>query len=400
MRGMRLHVLFFTSSLGVGGAEMHLLRLVNHLDRSRFRVSVAVARGGGSYQGDLAPDAPLYVLHAGSGRSSTRGMLGALAPLRTLLRSLRPDVLCAVLEHAGIIGLLAARPFRGVMATVVCVQNSPDATYRNRLHPVRAAVRAGMYALFPRADAVVAPSRGVAGELARMIPALAGSIPVIHNAGWDSLAQLRAAEPLDAPGRPAGPLVVACGRLAEQKGFGVLLEAMARVRTKLPAQLWIVGEGPRRRDLERTAAGLGLESCVRFCGHQRNPYRYMAAADLFVLSSLWEGFGNVVAEAMACGTPVVSTDCPHGPGEIVRDGVSGLLVPPGDPAALAGAMLRVLGDPALGARLARNGLARSRDFHAERVAVEYGDLFLRLAGVRAAGARAAGGGMDVAATGA
>lgn len=366
---------------------MHLLRLLNHLDRDRFRVSVAVSRGGGCYEADLESDVALHVLKTGGGRSSTWRMLRAMAPLQTLLREQQPDVLCAVLDHAGVAALLAARPFAGRMATVVCVQNPPAATYRNRLHPGRALVRAGMHSLFPRAHAVVALSRGVAADLAAMIPALSKSIRVIPNAGWDGTARSRAAEPLPPPGRPAAEaLIVACGRLTAQKGFSVLLAAMAVVRATLPARLWIVGEGPERGRLERTAAALGLEPYVRFCGWQRNPFRYMAAADLFVLSSLWEGFGNVVVEAMASGAPVVSTDCPHGPAEIIEDGVSGLLVPPGDAGALAKAMLRVLGDPVLAARLAENGRVRAQAFHAARVAAEYGALFEQVAPRRRAGA--------------
>jgi glycosyltransferase involved in cell wall biosynthesis len=113
----------------------------------------------------------------------------------------------------------------------------------------------------------------------------------------------------------------------------------------------------------------------------------MAAADVFVLSSLFEGFGNVIVEAMACGTPVVATDCPYGPREIIRDGVSGLLVEPASAASLARGILRVLTDEELKRRLAANGFERSRDFEAESIAGEYGELFLRVA--NGAAARAA-----------
>jgi glycosyltransferase involved in cell wall biosynthesis len=135
--------------------------------------------------------------------------------------------------------------------------------------------------------------------------------------------------------------------------------------------------------VERQAAGLGLADAVRFLGFQRNPFAFMAAADLFVLSSRWEGFANVVAEAMACGAPVVAADCPHGPGEIIQDGVNGLLARPGDPESLAAAMLRALEDPGLRGRLAAAGRVRSARFHAERVAAEYGALFAELAARRA-----------------
>jgi glycosyltransferase involved in cell wall biosynthesis len=123
---------------------------------------------------------------------------------------------------------------------------------------------------------------------------------------------------------------------------------------------------------------------VRFMGFQANPYPFMRAADLFVLSSRWEGFGNVIVEAMAVGTPVVATDCNHGPREIIRHGESGLLAPPGDDAALATAMLRVLRDPALAARLAAGGAERARSFAAPAIAERYGELFHEVLAARAA----------------
>jgi len=151
---------------------------------------------------------------------------------------------------------------------------------------------------------------------------------------------------------------------------------MALVRQKVPdAVLWILGEGPDRPALEQQIADLSLGDSVRLLGFRDNPYSYMASADLFVLSSIFEGFGNVVAEALACGTAVVATDCPYGPSEIITDGVSGLLVPPRDPAALAEAIVRVLTDPELRSALAQEGKRRSRDFTAETISGQYAKVF-------------------------
>jgi glycosyltransferase involved in cell wall biosynthesis len=183
---------------------------------------------------------------------------------------------------------------------------------------------------------------------------------------------------------PDGPLVVACGRLKPLKGFAHLIEALAEVRKSVPAHLWIVGEGDERASLERKIRRLGLQSCVRLLGFRQNPYMYMAAADVFVLSSLYEGFGNVIVEAMACGTPVVATDCPYGPREIIRDGEDGLLVEPSSAQSLARGILRVLGDAELKKRLSEKGSARARDFEAKSIADRYGELFLRVANGAAA----------------
>lgn len=372
--------MFFTASLGGGGAEMHLLRVANHLDPARFRVSVAVTRGGGVYESRLRPGVRLHVLPTGTHRSSTVRLARAVLPLRRLLRAERPDVLCSVMDHANVAALAAVRGLRDAPATVACVQNSPAAKYQRTRGVLPAATAAMIRLLYPGADRVVALSRGVADEVAAMVPAVASRICVIPNAGVDETVVQGAGEPVDGGRKGEGPLVVACGRLTRQKGYDVLLDALARVRRRVPARLWIVGEGADLPALELQAARLGVADAVRFCGFQPNPFAFMSAADLFVLSSRWEGFGNVVAEAMACGAPVVAADCPHGPGEIIEDGRSGLLARPGDPDSLAAAMLRVLEDPELRGRLAAAGRIRAQRFHADRVAAEYGALFTELAG--------------------
>lgn len=386
--GAPLEVLIFTSSLSNGGAEKHAVRLANHLDPARFRVTVAVARGGGVYEPELAPHVRLEVLPTGEHRSSSVRLARGVLALRRFVAGRRPDVLCSVMDHANVVALAAVRGMRGRPATVACVQNSPVAKYQRTPGFVPRVMGRLMKLLYPGADRVVALSTGVARELAAMVPRAAPALRVIYNAGVDDALAREAAQPLpaDAGGSGGeGPLVVACGRLTRQKGFDVLLPALARVRGRVPARLWIVGPGADQEALERQARELGLADSVRFLGFQRNPFAFMAAADLFVLSSRWEGFANVVTEAMACGAPVVSTDCPHGPGEIIQDGVNGLLVPPEDAPALAEAMVRMLEDPALRERLAAAGRVRAQRFHARRIAAEYGELFLDAAGRGGAG---------------
>lgn len=383
MAGERLHVLFFVPSLGGGGAERHLVRVANHLDRARFRVSVAVCRGGGAFEGELAPDVAYRVLGA-------RRILAAVRPLAALLREARPDLVCSFLDPANVVAVAAARLARWRAPLVLGVQNTvslmlgPGNGFRHR------ALGRALPLVYRAADAVVALTAGVRLDLARVAPRLAGRIHEIANAGYDDAALAAAREPLP-PGLPLPrPLLVACGRLTAQKDYPTLLQAFQGVRARFPAAgLWVLGEGELRAELQAEAARLGVGGAVWFAGFQANPYPFMAAADLFVLSSRWEGFGNVIVEAMALGTPVVATDCPHGPGEILQGGASGLLVPPADPAALAAALLRVLEDGALRARLAQAARERARSFSPARIAGEYGALFLALAGRDGAGPRAA-----------
>jgi glycosyltransferase involved in cell wall biosynthesis len=157
------------------------------------------------------------------------------------------------------------------------------------------------------------------------------------------------------------------GRLHAQKDYPTLLRALRLVRGTIPARLLILGEGPARPEIEALRAGLGLDGAVSMPGFHPDPYPFLAHADLFVLSSLWEGFGNVIVEALACGAPVVSTDCRSGPREILRDGQFGDLVPPGDPEALAAAILATLSRPRDRAAL----IARSADFSIDKAARAY-----------------------------
>jgi glycosyltransferase involved in cell wall biosynthesis len=365
-RHRRHRILAFTSSIGAGGAEKHLVRVLNHLDRSRFRVSVAVARGGGSFEGELV-DTELHVLGA--------SMKGAVCELARLIDRQAPSLIFSIMDHANCAALAAAALARWRAPVVIGVQIPPLIEWEKNPRAGHLLLRLLVPALYPRASRIVALSRGVRDDLAGWMPALADRIAVIHNAGFDAscLADSAAAPP---PRAPRGPVIAACGRLVEQKGFAHLLEALALVRRQIPAELWILGEGPLRAPLEEQARRAGVGDAVWFAGFQASPQAYVKQAQVFVLSSLWEGFANVVVEAMAVGTPVVATDCPHGPGEIIRDAGEGLLVPPADPGALAAAIVRVLQSEDLRRSLSQRAQVRAQDFAASRIAARYAEVFL------------------------
>ena len=168
-------------------------------------------------------------------------------------------------------------------------------------------------------------------------------------------------------------MILAVGRLSAQKDFATLLEAFAKVARARLVRLIVLGEGEERESLSALADELGAASDVDLPGFAQNPYAYMSAADLFVLSSKWEGSPNVLVEAMACGTPVVSTNCPSGPEEILADGAYGPLVPVGDVDGLAEAMIELLDSPTP-PQLLRD---RASDYSVERSTKSYLDVLLR-----------------------
>jgi glycosyltransferase involved in cell wall biosynthesis len=222
------------------------------------------------------------------------------------------------------------------------------------------------------ADGVICVSAGVADDLLRYAPIPAERLSVIHNPVLDeerlAAPGSNCPHPWLAPGEP--PVILGAGRLTPQKDFPTLLRAFALLAADTDHRLLIIGEGDEREALQRLTDRLGLRERVAFPGFVDDPLGYMRGARLFVLSSAWEGFGNVLVEAMAVATPVVSTDCPSGPREILRDGALGPLVPPGDPKALADAMRAALARPTDADQLRR----RAREFSAEVVARRYLDV--------------------------
>jgi glycosyltransferase involved in cell wall biosynthesis len=221
-------------------------------------------------------------------------------------------------------------------------------------------------------DHHICVSQGVAEELSHF----SGRVPIrmIHNGvimpNFDSLCAAEPDHDWFVRGQKV-PVLVAAGRLVAQKNFGNLLAAFQLVRQTKNARLIILGEGPQREELQAKARALGVSDHVDFRGFVANPLAFMKRARLFVCSSDYEGFANVVAEALRCGTPVVSTDCPHGPSEILLGGKHGALVPVGNATALASAIITSLAAPLSKAQL----MARGKDFEAAVCANHYEQVF-------------------------
>lgn len=234
--------------------------------------------------------------------------------------------------------------------------------------------------LYPRAAAVIAVAEEVADNLAVLGAIDPERVEVIHNAVALSDVAQRSAEPPDHIWfeQREVPLVVQVGRLVRKKDQRLLLDAFARLRARRPARLVLFGEGPLRAELEAQVAALGLSRDVALPGHTANPFAHLARADLFVLSSISEGMPSALIEALACGTPVVSTDCPSGPREILAGGEYGSLVPVGDCEALARAMQAGLEAPPDAERLK----TRARDFSLERIVPRYVALLEGVAAAR------------------
>ena len=263
--------------------------------------------------------------------------------LRRYLLDEQPDVFMANVDHNNIAAALANALAGTATKLVICQHNPLSAGFHATVNWKHRVVPWFYRILASRIDGAVAVSDGIAGELRRAgIPS--GKISTIHNAVIGEDFETRANMPVQHPWlvKKDRPVFVTAGRLVEMKDHRTLLRAFALHRRSNPARLMLLGGGPMREELLNLAAELGIAGDVAFEGFVPNPLPYMKAADAFVLSSRSEGFGNVLVEAMGCGTPVLSTDCPHGPADILQHGKFGLLVPPQDPEALGSGFSRIL----------------------------------------------------------
>jgi glycosyltransferase involved in cell wall biosynthesis len=342
-----VNVTIVASSLLPGGAEQALVLMARGLRQQGHEVAVVTLYPAEHdffnlpddvrrLALDIAADSPT-IIHA------LRNNLQRLRRLRRAVRSTRPDVVVSHLNQVNVLTLLA---LFGTDHPVIAVEHVNPAA--NTGGKVWEALRRLTY---PQAAQVVCVSRGIA-DCFSWIPEQRRR--VIYNPLPPHLAEVR--RNASAPGsshRNGQRRLVAMGRLIQRKGFDLLLSAFHAVSEQHPDwHLVIMGEGEMRPTLERQRDELGLAARVSFLGLVDQPFPLLKSSDLFVLPSRSEGFPYALLEAMSCGLPVISTDCPSGPREIIRDGVDGILVPNGDAAALASALGRLMGDEGERTRLA------------------------------------------------
>jgi glycosyltransferase involved in cell wall biosynthesis len=366
--------MFFLPQLGGGGAEMNAVRLASGLMDVGITPVYAVARGPGSYAELLPEGVEVIVLDTGNINSSTLRLIRSRGPMTRLIDARRPDVLCPVMVTPALSALSALRRAHHKPATVLSIQNSLSVTHEQEPGILDLVELRLIRRQFPALDGAIALSGGVAAELRRIVPALRDRVEVVPNIGLPLPAQLAEAMTPDRPKARPGCILLACGRLTKQKDYPTLFRAFARL-SGANLQLNILGDGDLRQSLVQLTHDLGIADRTTFLGFQRDPFSHMRRADIFVLSSRWEGFGNVLVEAMAMGTPVVSTDCPHGPAEIIEHNQTGLLVPTESPEALAAALQRLIDNPELRLQLGQAGQTRAQEFSASQIGAVYAQHF-------------------------
>ena len=319
-------------SLAGAGAERVSVNLAHEFVAAGHSVDFVLARGEGELMGEVPTEALVHVARAG-------GAKGWRSAIRDYVNADSPDVLLAMMEGAGVLCIQAVRGNVPVFV-VSHIHFSRHCRHAPRwkerwLMPLAA------HWYLPRAAGVIGVSRGVMEDIRRTAGLKSEKVHTIYNPILTETFYRKSVVPADHPWfmpHRDWLTVVTVGRLTEQKDHDTLLRAIARANQMSPVRLLVLGQGERLGQLQALAVELSIADIVAFAGFDANPYRYIAAADVFALSSRGEGFGNVLVEALACGTGVASTDCPSGPREILDGGRFGELVPVGDSEALARAI--------------------------------------------------------------
>lgn len=327
---MKQRIAIFLPSLVGGGAEKSMLRLANGLADRGYAVDLVLSQAKGPYLPLVSPRVRVVDLKAARVFFSLPGLVN-------YLRRERPEALLSSLDYANVIALWARRLSGVPLKVAVNEQNTISITAQHSKQRRQQIIPRLVRWFYPWADCIIGNSQGVAEDLCQITGLPKDQIKVLYNPvvtpELSQKAQVCPYHPWFEAGQP--PVLLAVGRLTAQKDFPTLIEAFALVRETYPARLMILGEGPDRADLEALVKRLQLEEDVSLPGFVDNPYAFMARAALFVLSSRWEGLPTVLIEALSCGVPVIATDCPSGPREILADERYGALVPMQNAPALA-----------------------------------------------------------------
>ncbi|OGZ62602.1 MAG: hypothetical protein A2639_02565 [Candidatus Staskawiczbacteria bacterium RIFCSPHIGHO2_01_FULL_34_27] len=373
----KIKVAYFYTIFRNAAMARWVRNITDNIDQSKYAVSFVGLNIEESFTREIPKD--ICVVNLGNSYIPT-----SLFKLIIYLRKERPDIFVAAFPHINVLAMMA-KVLSGVKVKVILTDHNH---FFGLVRNARSLYRRffGVFILphlmrifYPLSDVVICASQGVAESILEVVK-IPEKVKVIYYPVATDRIQEWAQEPVGHPWflNSEIPVVLAAGRLLNQKDFPTLLRAFAMVVKTMSARLAILGEGKDRGKLEKLAEELGISDKVVFLGFQINPFKYMKRATVFVLSSLHEGFGNVLVEAMACGTPVISTDCKSGPSEIIDNGKSGILVPVGDYQSLSKAIIRVLSDASSRQHFSLEGVKRARYFSVEKNIKGYEDVFEQL----------------------
>jgi len=365
-------LLFVSPSLGGGGAERVVVNLINYLDKDKYNILLVIFSDKRDYQEDLPPSVKVICVQKKNRLNFFKLILG----LRRVMHDYRPDVVVSFVLYFNIVAVIASLFSERKFRLIISERNYPR-KYLPELH-LGWLMRWLINVTYPKADKILTVSKSIEMVLKEDFNIPPKKLQTIYNPVPIEEIKVKSQKEIKLPFLKDDntQIIISAGRLVKQKRFDMLLRAVSLIRKKQDnVHLIILGEGKLRGELEGLAAQLNISRWVNFVGFKSNPYAWISNADIFVLTSDFEGFPNVLVEAMACGLPVVSTDCPSGPGEIITNGKNGILVPPANEEALAEAILGLLKDEILRKKFSAEGKKRVEDFKVEEIIKQYEQLF-------------------------
>jgi glycosyltransferase involved in cell wall biosynthesis len=372
----RKKILFIIPSLSGGGAERTIINLIKHIDRNMFVPSLYLFTKKGVFLEQIPDDVSLYYFTDKKKKKNIIDIFRLAVHLAfKIFPKLKPDIVIGTLVDANLIAVIAQKISFIKPAVIITEQNY--CSLRQKSDRFSSIKNFLIKRFYNYAHMIISVARGVATDLKDTYNVPADKTIVIYNSiDLESIEKLLKEHIDNFPFlKQSIPVIISCGRLMEQKNYALLLKAFAKVRETIESKLVILGEGEEKYSLVKIADDLNIADDVFFLGFKQNPFKYMAHADVFVLSSLYEGFGNVIIEAMASGVPVISTQAPTGPEEIITNGIDGILVPVNDVKALADSIQSVLTSDTLKKQLTKAGTKRAQDFSVQKMVNQYENVF-------------------------
>lgn len=356
------HIALYLPNLNGGGAQRVMVTLANEFVKRGIRTDLVVVRHTGPFSKHVSDNVNVFDLNANRALTSLPG-------LAQYLQQRRPSGLLSTLAGTNVIAALAHYASNSESILVLRETSSVSAALGD-YHTIKGGIINQLASwAYNYSNYVVGISEGLSENISANLIVPVEKVKTIYNPVVSSQnISLINDESFEV--KKNCPFVLGVGRLVEEKDFSTLIKAFALAKSRDLLRLVILGEGEKKDSLIKISKDLGIQNDVLFPGFVRNPFVYMKEAEVFVLSSRWEGFGNVLVEAMACGTSVISTDCPSGPSEILENGKWGQLVPVGHEEAMAQAIRATLN----GAQDSVDPTRRAEDFHVREIA----DKYLRL----------------------
>lgn len=374
---MSKKIIFLTTDISVKGGTPRIIADVANALSGEYNIMILTLEGTKSAYALNEDVKTVFLEGRAKFKSRFLNTLLSFSKVPKMARVIRremPQIVISLHPRPNLNNVLAKKLFGLTYRCIIYELNFTSMQYGES--PSGKLMRLLIRFLYRYSDLALANAEELANEMEKKYRIPCEKLRVIHNPFDIEKIEAMSKEAIEISWFNEGiPVILSVGRLIKQKNHAMLLRAMKRVSEKVLVRLIILGEGPLKEELIRTAANLGVDKEVLLPGWRDNPFKYMSRAKVFVLSSDYEGLPNVLIEALACGVPVISTDCPSGPKEILCGDKCGIVVSVGDEEAMAEGIRRLLGDGNLRMELAMRGKERVRDFEIVRIVKKYRDLF-------------------------